>query len=167
MYNRSKQVFLSITYLLLPGGPDPRQALPNFLLHLLSPLLVRRPMGIGASRPRLQDDIASAQPAAVQPLHQSQEDPLPRVPRQQPVNQPAARPHDLARHLDQRRAEGRELHPQQRSSLRLVLRRVSWRNRRQSGRSRPSGSRPGWPSPCTPSCSPDCPPASSAPAPRS
>ena len=133
MYNRCKQVFSSITYLLLPGGLDPGQALPSFLLHPLSPLLVRRPTRIGASGPRLQGASGSAQPAAVQPLHQPQEDPLPGVPRQQPVDQPTSRPHDLARHLDQRRAECRELHPQQRSPLSLVLRRVSWRNRRQQG----------------------------------
>src|SRR3954449_3179101 len=46
----------------------------------------------------------STQPAAVQPFHQSQEYPLPRVPRQQAIDQPAAAPHDLTGHLDQRRA---------------------------------------------------------------
>ena len=58
-------------------------------------------------------------------------DPLPRVPRQQPVDQPPARPHDLARHLDHRRAERRELHPQQRPLLGLVLGRVPRRHRQQ------------------------------------
>src|SRR5271165_1525899 len=63
----------------------------------------------------------SAQPALMQPLDQSQEDALPRVPGQHPVNQPSSTPHDLTRHLDERRAERRELHPQQGSFLSLVL----------------------------------------------
>ena len=42
MYKLSKHVFPSITYLLLPRGPYPRHALPSFLLHPLSPLLVRQ-----------------------------------------------------------------------------------------------------------------------------
>jgi len=49
MYNLYNQVFSSMTYLLLPGGLDPGQALPSFLLHPLFPLLVRRPTRIGAS----------------------------------------------------------------------------------------------------------------------
>ena len=133
MYKQYNQVLFLITYLLLPGGLDPGQALPSFLLHPLSPLLVRRPTRIGASGPRLQGGNGSAQPAAVQPLHQPQEDPLPWVPRQHSVDQPTSRPHDLARHLNQRSAECREFHPQQRSSLRFMFRRVSWRNRRQQG----------------------------------
>src|SRR3954465_13041566 len=63
----------------------------------------------------------SAQPAPVEPLDQSEEDALPRVPRQHPVNPPSSTPHDLTRHLDERRAVRRELHPQQGSFLRLVL----------------------------------------------
>src|SRR3954464_13985140 len=64
----------------------------------------------------------SAQPALVQPLDQAEEDPLPRVPGQHPVNQPAATPHDLTRHLDESRTVGRELHPQQGPFLSHVLR---------------------------------------------
>src|ERR1039457_139412 len=52
----------------------------------------------------------SAQPALMQPLNQSQEDALPWVPGQHPVNQPLSAPHDLTRHLDESRAERRELH---------------------------------------------------------
>ena len=133
MYNRSKQVFSSIAYLLLPGGPDPRHASPSLLLHPLSPLLVRRPTRIGASGPRLRDPFASAQPAAVQPLYQPKEDSLPRVPGEQSVDQSSSRSHDLAGHLDHRRAKRRELHPQQRSLLGLMLGRVPRRYRRQQG----------------------------------
>ena len=64
----------------------------------------------------------SAQPGLVQPLDQSQENALPRVPGQHPVNQPSSTAHDLTRHLDESRAERRELHPQQGSFLSLVLR---------------------------------------------
>src|SRR4051794_18658521 len=42
----------------------------------------------------------SAQPALGQPLDQSEEDPLPRVPGQHPVDHPSSTPHDLARHPD-------------------------------------------------------------------
>src|SRR5208337_1663363 len=133
MYNRSKQVFSSITYLLLPGGLGPRHALPSFLLHSLSPLLVRWPTRIGASGPRLQGCFALAKPAAVQSLNQPQENSLPRVPGEQSVDQSMSRPHDLARHLDHRRAKRRELHPQQRSLLSLVLGRVPRRYRCQQG----------------------------------
>ena len=131
MYNRSRQVFSSITYLLLSGGRGPRHALPSVLLHPLSPLLVRRPTRIGASGPRLQDCFALAQPAAVQPLNEPKEDSLPRVPGEQSVDQSTSRSHDLARHLDHRREKRRELHPQQRSLLSLVLGRVPRRYRYQ------------------------------------
>src|SRR5271157_334419 len=47
---------------LLPEDPDPRQALPSFLLHPLSPLLVRRPTRIGASGPPLQDLLRKSAP---------------------------------------------------------------------------------------------------------
>src|SRR5271166_2751338 len=133
MYNQHKHVFSSMTYLLLSGGPGPRHALPSVLLHPLSPLLVRRPMWIGASGPRLQDGFALAQPAAVQPLNQPKEDSLPRVPGEQSVDQSTSRSHDLARHLDHRRAKRRELHPQQRLLLSLVLGRVPRRYRYQQG----------------------------------
>ena len=131
MYNRYTKVFLSITYLLRLGGLGPGQALPSFLLRSLSPLLVRRPTRIGASGPRLQGCLVLAQPAALQPLNQPQEDSLPGVPGEQSVDQPASRPHDLARHLDHRRAKRRKLHPQQRSLLSLVLGRVPRRDRCQ------------------------------------
>src|SRR5437867_7692665 len=121
------------TYLLLPGGPYPRPPATNSPHHRPPPLSARRPTRIGASGPRLQQLLSSAQPAAVQPLHQPQERPLPGIPRQQPVNQPTAPAHDLARHLDQRRAERRELHPQQRPLLGLVLLGVPRRDRYQQG----------------------------------
>ena len=50
----------------------------------------------------------STLPALVKPLDQSEEDPLPRIPRQQPINQPPPTPHDLARHLDERRGVQRK-----------------------------------------------------------
>src|SRR3954453_4299657 len=109
------------TYLLLSGGSGPRLSPSSSLRHPVSPLLVRRSTGIGASRPRLHDRLASAQPATVQPFHQAQEHPLPRVPGQQPEDQPSSAPHDLTRHLDHRRAERRELHPHHRASLGLML----------------------------------------------
>ena len=96
------QVLNLNTYLLLPGGHDPRLTAPNSPHHRQPPLFARRPTRIGASRPRLQGITPSAQPTALQPLHQPQEHPLPRIPRQQPVDQPTAGPHDLARHLDHR-----------------------------------------------------------------
>src|ERR1019366_1574311 len=98
MLKSSKHLVTAVTYLPLPGVVGPRQASPSFLLHLPPPLLVRWPLWIGASGPRLQVRFASAQPAALQPLDQSQEGPLPRVPRQQPVDQPATALDDLARH---------------------------------------------------------------------
>src|SRR5271170_7207092 len=64
----------------------------------------------------------SALPASMQPFDQPQERPLPRIPGQHPVDQPSSAPHDLTRHLDERRAVRRELHPQQSSFLSLVLR---------------------------------------------
>src|SRR4051812_15419169 len=105
MYNRSNHIVTAITYLLLPGGARPRRPALYLLPHTPSPLLVRWPTRIGASGPRLQLRHASAQPAALQPLDQPQEGTLPRVPRQQPVDQPAARLDDQAGHLDHRRAE--------------------------------------------------------------
>src|SRR4051794_8835794 len=104
MYNRSNHVFAPITYLLLPRGARPPPPPLYFLPHTPSPPLVRWPTWIGAPGPRLQVRHASAQPAALQPLDQPQEGTLPRVPRQQPVDQPAARLDDLAGHLDHRRA---------------------------------------------------------------
>ena len=114
-------------------GCRPRQPPPNSLLHILFPFLVGWPTWIGASGPRLQGRSASAQPATVQPLYQSQEGPLPRVPRQQAVDQPSTTSHDLAGHLDRRRTERRELHPQQRSFLGLVFGRMPGRYRCHQG----------------------------------
>ena len=74
-----------------------------------------------------------AQPALVQPLDQSEEDSLPRVPGQQPVDQPSSAPHDLAWHLDESRTERREFHPQELSFLVLVFRLVPRRYRNQQG----------------------------------
>src|SRR6202171_3104017 len=51
------------------------------------------------------------QPANGKPHHQTQEYPLPRGPRHQPIDQSTTAPNQLARHLDHRRAKGRELHP--------------------------------------------------------
>ena len=113
----------------------------------LRPLLTSR-ISSRSSHPRLSLSMAhrdrgirtptsvvhpSALPASVQPLDQPQEDALPRVPRQQPVDQPPSTPHDLARHLDERRAVRRELHPQQRSSLLRVLGSVPRGDRDQQG----------------------------------
>src|SRR4051794_27078500 len=110
LYRSAKMNPCSNTYLLLPGGSDLCLSPSNSLSHLVSPLLVRRPTWIGASRPRLLDRLASTQPATVQPFHQAQEHPLPRVPGLQPEDQSSSAPHDLTRQLDHRRAERRELH---------------------------------------------------------
>src|SRR5450759_4249074 len=93
MLNAYIYFVFAVTYLLLTGGSDPRHASPCFLLHLSPPLLVRWPLWIGASGPRLQNRLASAQPATLQTLDQSQEGPLPRVPRQQSVDQPVSYTH--------------------------------------------------------------------------
>src|SRR4051794_15078955 len=124
MYNVSTYVLTVSTYFLHPGGDLPRRPPLSLLPHSPSPLLVRWPTRIGASGPRLQLRPGSAQPATLQPLDQPQERALPRVPRQQPVDQPAARLDDLARHLDHRGAERGGLHPQERPLLRPVLLRV-------------------------------------------
>ena len=63
----------------------------------------------------------STLPALMQPLYQPEEYPLPRVPRQKPVDQLSSGPHDLARHLDESRAVRRELHPQELPLLFLVF----------------------------------------------
>jgi len=44
-------------YLLRPGGPGLRHSCPTLLRHRHSPFFARRPTGIGASRPRLQDGL--------------------------------------------------------------------------------------------------------------
>src|SRR5215210_5450412 len=81
------------------------------------PLLAVRPTRIGASGLRLQETLRSTPPKTTQPLHQPHEHPLPRRPRQQPVDQLPTDAHHLAWHLDQRRTVRRELHPQQRVLL--------------------------------------------------
>ena len=63
----------------------------------------------------------SVQPATIEPLHQPQEDTLPRIPGQQAIHQTAAAADDLAGNLDHCRTERLELHPQQRSLLDPVL----------------------------------------------
>src|SRR5512135_3605633 len=68
MYSLYNRVCDLDTYLLLPGGPGPRPSASNPLRHHPPPLAARRPTRIGASGPRLQAPLASAQPAAVQPL---------------------------------------------------------------------------------------------------
>ena len=57
----------------------------------------------------------------MEPLHQPQEDPLPRIPGQQAIHQTTAAADDLAGDLNHRRTERPELHPQQRSLLGPVL----------------------------------------------
>src|SRR3954453_17730944 len=104
--------------------PDPN-SVPHLHQHLTASLcsMARRDRGV-----RTPTSVAgpSAQPARVQPLDQSEEYALPRVPGQHPVNQSSSTPHDLTRHLDESRAVRRELHPQQGSFLSLVLRFVPW-----------------------------------------
>src|SRR5512135_3761605 len=73
------------------------------------PLIGSEPTRTGASGLRLQLTLDSTQPGPVQALHQPQEHTPPRVPRQEPVDDPPTRPHDLTRHLDQRHAERGEL----------------------------------------------------------
>src|SRR5271157_4961524 len=63
----------------------------------------------------------SVQPATIEPLHQPQEDTLPRIPGQQAIHQTTAPADDLAGHLDHRRTERPKLHPQQRSLLGPML----------------------------------------------
>src|SRR5512135_1120457 len=76
------------------------------------PLVGSGPTRTGASGLRLQVTPDSTQPGPVQPLHQPQEHPLPRVPRHEPSDDPPTRPHDLTWHLDPRHTERRELQPQ-------------------------------------------------------
>src|SRR5262249_40160722 len=90
--------------------PDPYSA-NRLHQHLTASLcsMARRDRGI---RTPTSVSGPSALPAPVQTLDQSEEYPLPRVPGQHPVNQASSTAHDLTRHLDQRRAVRRELHPQ-------------------------------------------------------
>src|SRR5512135_3426071 len=100
------------------GTPPGRVASTRFLRPrsrcpiTTPPLVSSEPTRTGASGLRLQRDGPSTQPSTMQPLHQPQEHPLPRIPRQQPVDDPAGTPYDLTRDLDQRHAERAELHPQ-------------------------------------------------------
>ena len=100
-----------------PEPSDPVLRFRSFLSHASLPS--RRSAASRDRGIRTPTSVArpSAQPALVQPLDQSQEDALPRVPGQHPVDQSSSSPHDLTRHLDERRAVRRELHPQQRPSL--------------------------------------------------
>ena len=64
-----------------------------------SPLVARRPQGIGASVDFADSSFSIASThAAVQPIART---PLPRVSGQHPVDQPSSAPHDLTRHLDE------------------------------------------------------------------
>src|SRR5262245_5223285 len=99
----------------LPAGaarPVSGPLLP--LLDSSPPSAAGRPTRTGASGPRLQVPLGSAHPAAMETLYQSQEDALPRVPRQQPIHQPMATTDDLTGHLDQRGADSPTLQPHQR-----------------------------------------------------
>src|SRR5215472_15394959 len=119
------------TYLLLCGAADPRLTGPNPSFTSPTPFL--RSMAATDRGIRTPTSVSnlSTQPACVQPLDQPEEHPLPRVPRQEAVNQLAAGPDELARHPQERLAVGRELHPQQRAPLRLVLGTVPRRHRDQ------------------------------------
>ena len=55
--------------------------------------------------------LTSQRPAKL--VQQSEENVLPRIPRQQPTNHPSARRDDLRRHLNHRAPERRKIHPQQ------------------------------------------------------
>ncbi len=132
-----------------PGSDIANRLLHQHLTASLSSM-ARRDRGI---RTPTSGAPLSTQPAPLQPLDQSQEDALPRVPGQHPIKQPAAAPHDLTRHLDECRTVRRELHPQQGPLLSPVLRGVPSRYGHQQGASglQAPARRP---SPCTPSCSP-------------
>src|SRR5262245_40877846 len=121
------------TYLLLCGAACPRLSWPNSSSPSTTPVL--RSMAHTDRGIRTPTSVAnpSTQLACVQPLHQSEEHPLPGIPRQKPVDQAAARPDELARHPEERLTIGRELHPQQRAPLRLVLGTVPRRDRDQQG----------------------------------
>src|SRR5262245_17120612 len=99
------------THLLPPGEAPPRADCPSSPLPSPTPSLRsadRADRGIRTPT----SSPPSSQPAAPEPLHQPQQRTLPRVPHQQPIDQPPAAPHHLARQLDHRGAERRELHPQ-------------------------------------------------------
>ena len=162
MYNLCNQLHRIETYLLQLGGDLAPVAASNPVFGIATPRLrlskAHTDRGI---RTPTSSSHASTQPACVQPLDQPEEHTLPRIPRQQPVDQPPPRPDYLAWHLDECRAVRRELHPQQRPPLRLMAGAVPRRHRDQQRGSRPSGSTPTMPSPCTPSCSPGRPRGSS------
>src|SRR4028119_1974419 len=80
-----------------PGRPPAARFLPPRPRSAITtpPLISSAPTRTGASGLRLQASIDSTQPAARPPLPQPQEHALPRVPRQQPIHDPAATTHDL------------------------------------------------------------------------
>src|SRR5262249_34167134 len=94
-----------------PARRRPATPAPHPLYHRRPPSLRRRPRGDGAPRPPPSPPPPSHPPPR-EPPPQPQQRTLPRVPRQQPIDQPPAAPHHLARQLDPRGAERRELHPQ-------------------------------------------------------
>src|SRR3954454_10176439 len=131
MYKSFDQMHKSKTYLLPFGALGPVLPSRNSLEHDTPAFFVSMAHRDRGIRTPTSISNRSTLPAPVKPLDQSEEDPLPWIPRQQPVNQPPSTSHDLAWHLDQRRAVRRELHPQERSFLRLVFGPVPRRYRDQ------------------------------------
>ena len=111
------------------GSAEPGPLVASRLFHPLTASLDSMANADRGIRTPTSGAHPSTHPAATQPLHQPQEHPLPRIPRQQTIDQPTSTANQLARHLDHRRTERRELHSQHRSSLRLVPRRVPGRHR--------------------------------------
>ena len=145
-------MFCLITYLLPPGVAAPTAA-AKLSASYPFPFLVGWPTWIGHPDPDFK---------VVPPQHSQQPCSRSTSRRKAPchgfhdskaVDQPSTASHDLAGHLDRRRTERRELHPQQRSFLGWC-----WPHAGaipvSSRHSKPSGSRPNWPSPYRPSCSP-------------
>src|SRR5262244_488186 len=105
--------FINIeTYLLLWEAACPRLNRPDCSFPSTTPVL--RSMALADRGIRTPTSVAnpSTRTACVQPLHQPQQRPLPRIP-------------------EERLAIGRELHPQQRAPLRLVFAPVPRRHRDQ------------------------------------
>lgn len=103
---------MSLRTLYAPGGLTRRSRQSLVVIaHLRFPL--EGLPGSGHPDPDFMLQDLSAQPAAMQVLHQAEEGSLPRIPGQQPVDQPATALHDLARHLDKGCAKRRKVHPHQ------------------------------------------------------